>query len=136
MIPQYVFNIAERLSLTDDVVEQAYLEMQSLKFILLERQTHKEFFLAVISLFGVGVAIRICEWIMNRYKPPRTEVPRYKHEICLHWLNCIDSNKADKVLMMALINLEDDILKIRKAIDFLRINNKATIKRCKIINFI
>lgn len=137
MIPFYVIELTEKLGINDIEAEKAYNAMVELKFLSLEKSQHKAFFLAVIALLGVKHALSICEWISSKYRIPRLEITKYKHEYCLHYLNSLDTDKADKLLLLALIDTVEDIKKIKTISKTLRVKaKKQADSRPKIIGYL
>lgn len=135
MIPEYVYEVVENTNVNGDNLLIAYENFKYLKFHTLTRQSHKAFFFAVILLLGQGKALQLCEMIMKRYRIPKKEIPRYKHEYCIHYLNSLDVDKADKILLMNLIELEDNIQHIRAIAKTLTLRVESESKK-KIFGYI
>lgn len=137
MIPDYFYGVAVENSISDAQLERYYNEFQSYKFHHLKKRKHKEFFLSVIIQLNVGTAIKMCEFLMSKLRIPRSpNIDLYKHEFVLHYINSIQDDRADFLLLWSLINVVDDINKIRFLSNYLSRKELKEIKYEKPIRFI
>lgn len=138
-IPDYILFVGSICGKTDTEIEQLWGEFCRAKFLVLESRKLRQVFFAIFCLFGYGGAVKVCNQIKKLFRIPKTiAIIEFEHEHVLWYLNTIDENTVDKLILSALINTQNDIAKLRMIVNLI-IQKKQEHKEKShgnIINFI